>query len=45
MLLLDMYVEIGNLNPYALDYPVCVGDSRLPKHGLYISFFSLYIYI
>ena len=26
---LKMMGEIGDLNPYALDYPVCVGDRRL----------------
>jgi len=32
MIFLKMYGEIGDLNPYALDYPVCVGDRRL-KYG------------
>jgi carboxypeptidase C (cathepsin A) len=26
-LFLAMYAEVGNLNPYALDYPVCLEDS------------------
>lgn len=25
---LAMYLEVGNLNPYALDYPVCLEDSK-----------------
>ena len=37
MLFLKMYREVGNLNPYALDYPVCTEDSAkgrsLAKHG------------
>ena len=28
-----MYLEIGDLNLYALDYPVCTEDSRSPKSG------------
>merc|ERR1719453_1745628 len=28
MYFLKMYMQIGNLNPYALDYPVCVDESR-----------------
>jgi len=29
-----MYREVGDLNPYALDYPVCVDDERtLAKKG------------
>lgn len=32
-----MYAEVGNLNPYALDYPVCVEDGsnagRARKYG------------
>jgi carboxypeptidase C (cathepsin A) len=27
-LFLEMYMEIGDLNPYALDYPVCTDDNR-----------------
>jgi len=30
-LLVAMYGEIGDLNPYALDYPVCVADERTNK--------------
>lgn len=34
MLFLRMYREIGDLNPYALDYPVCTDDSRrAAKYG------------
>lgn len=32
MLLVEMYREIGDLNPYALDYPVCNSESKA-KHG------------
>ena len=27
MIFLAMYKQVGNLNPYALDYPVCLEDS------------------
>lgn len=27
-----IYFGVGNINPYALDYPVCLGDD-LAKHG------------
>ena len=39
MIYLKMYRDVGNLNPYALDYPVCTEDSTtkggrpLAKHG------------
>ena len=37
MIFMEMYREVGNLNPYALDYPVCTEDSStkrgLAKHG------------
>jgi carboxypeptidase C (cathepsin A) len=36
MLFMDMYVQIGGLNPYAIDYPVCTADSprgSVAKHG------------
>lgn len=32
-LLIKMYQEIGNLNPYALDYPVCVDGSPRDRAG------------
>jgi len=32
-LFLAMYKQIGNLNPYALDYPVCTDDSRAGAKG------------
>jgi len=31
-LFMDMYLQTGNLNPYALDYPVCTEDS-VAKYG------------
>ena len=31
-LYLDMYLQIGDLNPYALDFPVCLEGSPA-KHG------------
>lgn len=30
-LFMDMYLQIGGLNPYAIDYPVCTEDS--PRRG------------
>ncbi len=30
MIYMKMYREVGDLNPYALDYPVCVDDERTP---------------
>ncbi len=34
MIYMKMYREVGDLNPYALDYPVCVDDERsLAKKG------------
>lgn len=31
VLFLQMYKQTGDLNPYALDYPVCVSDERAAK--------------
>lgn len=33
MYFLKMYREVGNLNPYALDYPVCTEEDGLKKKG------------
>ena len=39
MLFMDLYLQIGGLNPYAIDYPVCTEDSprrngRAQRHWL-----------
>lgn len=32
-LFIEFYRQVGSLNPYALDYPICLDDSNLAKYG------------
>jgi carboxypeptidase C (cathepsin A) len=43
-LMIEMYRQVGNLNPYALDYPVCVSDEGKKLQSRQAKFFKDFLH-